>query len=127
MFEFVLYIAGLGLLVKYYGIAGAAVAWGLRVLLDFLLLFGGTRRLLPELFAVIKNNGSGRAALLLGVWGTILVPVSYSGAGLLVRLGVLIVTLPVFLLLSWNRDCKCAPIGVGKMSMVSVRIFRRSI
>lgn len=48
MVELPIYLLGLWLLVRSYGIQGAALAWAARVSLDAVLLFGFAHRLLPH-------------------------------------------------------------------------------
>ena len=55
IFELPLYAITVWVAITQWGVTGAAVAWGARVLLDFILLYSACYRLLPELRSILKT------------------------------------------------------------------------
>jgi O-antigen/teichoic acid export membrane protein len=95
MIEFPVYLFVLWQLIARFGIAGAAIAWTVRVAIDCVLLFLIAQRLLPDGKAAIRRTGftaaAGLAVLLLGVMiGPLSAKVVFS-----------VVTLGAFGAISW--------------------------
>ncbi|MHB8845075.1 MAG: flippase [Nitrospirota bacterium] len=57
LYELLLYIPALWIMVRSYGITGAAIAWTGRVAIDTALLFHATRRSFQPLFSVSTSTG----------------------------------------------------------------------
>ena len=96
MFEFVPYVAACIILLKFYGITGAALAWAARMGVDGLLLFIAASRLVPH-----KRHAVPRLAVAAVLVLFILsAPFLLKGIGL--RTAFLVLTAVTFIIVSWR-------------------------
>lgn len=106
------YLVGLWLLVRLYGIEGAAIAWVLRIACDTVLLFALAKRILPEVC-----GWSYRLSLLMG---SALIIFALCGAmvDLIPRLVLLLLTLVSFAPVAWfvilNSSDRVSLVGLLK-------------
>ncbi len=83
--ELPFYILLLVVSIRMLGLVGAALAWGVRVTLDAVLLFLSTRRLVPQLLQDRSDLHCGRIALMLGLTGLLLFLIQRIDADLIFR------------------------------------------
>jgi O-antigen/teichoic acid export membrane protein len=69
LLEFPLYLGVLWVMISRYQVAGAAIAWFVRVFVDFLLLFGRTMRTDRNLIATLNRYGVFRSGAVLAGLG----------------------------------------------------------
>jgi O-antigen/teichoic acid export membrane protein len=108
LIEFTIYLIILYIFIKYFGIIGAAIAWGLRMLLDFILLYWKTLKLLPELYAIIDNNHIWHILFLILLLSIFLIFINIILAGLFTRALLLIISLVLFFITIWRYDIDLA-------------------
>jgi O-antigen/teichoic acid export membrane protein len=95
--ELPLYVTMIWVFTKYWGIEGTAIAWGIRVTLDALLLFYFTYRLLPHKPAFLPRLATTVSA------GLVLLYLATLPRGLLLKGAFLSICLVAFGLMSWFR------------------------
>ncbi len=100
LLELPLYLIALVLLIEFFGILGAAIAWALRAGIDGILLFIMCPRIVPESLETIKRNGfvAALSLLTLGVFAA-LEPVWYA-----IGIGILLYVLASWFLLLTDRE-----------------------
>ena len=103
LIEFAFQIVCCCLLVRRFGITGAAVAWALKSLLDALLMFGSVFWLNLISFTNLLNNGLRRTLIAVAVLGSSLAFLRQFDGILLVQALVAATLLFGFILFSWNH------------------------
>jgi O-antigen/teichoic acid export membrane protein len=94
--ELPLYLTALWAGIHYFGILGAAVAWTGRMVVDGMVLFWITHRVLGDDGALTRRMG-GRLLTALAV---LLVPLIFSGLG--ARVGVVAALLAAYVVIAWS-------------------------
>jgi O-antigen/teichoic acid export membrane protein len=103
-------------LIPKFGIAGAAMSWTLRVLLDAVLLFWAVARLLPDTNAALAGSGLKRTVKALAGLALALIPVLLCLSPLWLRIAVCTGLTAVFYTAVWryllDADEKAAGLSV---------------
>jgi O-antigen/teichoic acid export membrane protein len=102
LLEFLFYMPLLWFLVARMGIAGAAVAWTTRVIVDTLLLLFASGKLLEIRVHTVVENGLPRSVLALVLLAAALWMTSRLDGSVLVQAGITFTCLCVFVLASWR-------------------------
>jgi hypothetical protein len=113
-------------LVKQFGIAGAAAAWTLKSLLDALLTFGAVFWLNSVSFRSLLQNGIRRTLLAISALGVSLAIVWRLDEPFQVQVPVAAILLLAFALLSWTHvlDSTDRNLLVGTASQVRLAFAR---
>jgi O-antigen/teichoic acid export membrane protein len=126
LIEFLFQAACCWLLVRRFGIAGAALAWTLRAFLDAILMFGAVFRLKSVSFTSLVQNGLRRALLAVFVLGASLAIVWRSNAPFSVQILAVALLLLVFTLAAWSyvldgRDRDLVAVTVTQLRLALAR------
>jgi O-antigen/teichoic acid export membrane protein len=124
--EFLFQVGACWVLVKQFGIAGAAAAWTLKSLLDALLTFGAVFWLNSVSFRSLLQNGIRRTLLAISALGVSLAIVWRLDEPFQVQVPVAAILLLVFALLSWTHvlDSTDRNLLVGTASQVRLAFAR---
>jgi len=101
--EFLFQAVSCWFLVRHFGIAGAALAWTLKALLDALLMFGAVFWLDSVSFASLLQNGMRRTLLAVATLGLSLVIVWQVHGSFPARVLVAAALVLAFILVSWTH------------------------
>lgn len=126
LIEFAFQIVCCWLLIRRFGIAGAAIAWTLKSLLDAVLMFGTVFRLKLISFANLLQNGLRRTLVAVGVLGLLLAFLWQANGTLLVQVLVATMLLLGFILISWNHvlDSRDRSLMLGTFTYVRLALAR---
>ena len=91
------------LLIKHFGMSGAALAWTLRAILDALLTFGAVFWLRSVSFNGLFQNGMQRTLLAVSALGVSLALVFQANVPFAVQLPAAIILVVAFAFFSWTR------------------------
>jgi O-antigen/teichoic acid export membrane protein len=124
--EFLFQVGACWVLVKQFGIAGAAAAWTLKSLLDALLTFGAVFWLNSVSFRSLLQNGIRRTLLAISALGVSLAIVWRLDEPFQVQVPVAAILLLAFALLSWTHvlDSTDRNLLVGTASQVRLAFAR---
>ena len=103
LLEFAFQIVCCWLLVRRFGISGAAIAWSLKSLLDAVLMFGSVFWLNLISFTSLLENGLRRTLIAVGVLGLSLAFLWQANGAFLMQVSVAAMILLGFILFSWNH------------------------
>jgi O-antigen/teichoic acid export membrane protein len=103
LFEFLFQVAACWLLVRHFGITGAALAWTLRALLDALLTFGAVFWLNSVSLSSLLENGMRRTLLAVAALGVSLAILWQVPEPFAVELPVALTLVLMFALVSWTH------------------------
>jgi O-antigen/teichoic acid export membrane protein len=101
--EFVFQVGACWFFVKHFGIAGAALAWTLRALLDALLMFGAVFWLNSVSFRNLLWNGLRRTLLAVSALGLALVILGRARGPFSIQIPVAFSLVLAFALVSWTH------------------------
>ncbi len=102
LLELCLYLPVVWLLVGRMGIAGAALAWSLRALLDTILLLAASRRMFDIGVRSAADNGLLQSIGVLGALGAVIAAIAAAGASLPVQAALAVLALVLFAACSWR-------------------------
>lgn len=94
--ELPVYVIGLVLLVRAFGVSGAAIAWALRLIVEALLLFLLAHKLLPHSPGFLLRLSTAAAAGYMAIYA-VTFPESVA-----IRTGLLVLGMVVFGLITWR-------------------------
>ena len=100
--ELPVHVAMVWFFVHEWGIAGAAVAWTLRVGIDALLLFGASWKLQRMSPQVLLDNGVISGVVALFLFSGVLVTIPLLNESLLAQVGFTVVLVGLFLVGAWR-------------------------
>ena len=102
LLEFVFQVVSCWFLVRHFGIAGAALAWTLRALLDALLMFGAIFWLNSVSFRNLFRDGMRRTLLAVSALGAALVILWQANGSFMVQIPVAVTIVLAFAAVSWT-------------------------
>lgn len=94
--ELPLYVAGLVVLVRIFGVRGAAIAWAMRLIIEAFLLFLLAHQLLPHKPGFLLRLSTAAAAGYMAMYAVT------SPQSVTIRIGLLILGMVVFGLVAWR-------------------------
>lgn len=94
--ELPVYVVGLVLLVRAFGVRGAAIAWALRLIIEAFLLFLLAHQLLPHKPGFLQRLSTATMAGYIAIYA-VMFP-----ASLVIRAGLLILIMLIFGLITWR-------------------------
>jgi O-antigen/teichoic acid export membrane protein len=126
LLEFLFQAGSCWILVRHFGISGAALAWTLRSLLDALLSFGAVFWLNSVSFSSLVQNGMRRTLLAVSALGVSLAVVWQVGEPFPVQVLLTSVLVLAFALVSWNHvlDSRDRDLLVVTVSQVRLALAR---
>jgi len=126
LIEFAFQIVCCWLLVRRFGISGAAIAWSLKSLLDAVLMFGSVFWLNLISFTSLLENGLRRTLIAVGILGLSLAVLWRANGTFLTQVLVAAMLLLGFILFSWNHvlDSRDRSLMLGTVSHVRLAFAR---
>jgi O-antigen/teichoic acid export membrane protein len=126
LLEFVFQVGSCWFLVRHFGIAGAALSWTLKALLDFLLTFGAVFWLNSVSFGSLLQNGIRRTLLAVFILGASLAFLWQAHSPFVVQISIAAILVLAFVLVSWTHvlDSRDRNLLIGTVSYVRLALAR---